>query len=352
MTDLSLSLEQFSFEYPSELVAQEPAKPRGSSRLMALRSDGIDELSRFSDLDKYLRPGDVLVLNQTKVLKARVRAQRPTGGKVELLFERPVESQGHVDTLRWLALARPAKSLKEGNQLLCGDFRLEVGPRHGMFVEIGLPVEPEDFFPNVGRLPLPPYITRDTSVADDEDYQPIFAAEPGAVAAPTASLHFTQEHLNRLIDSGIITTSLVLHVGAGTFLPVRREHADDIREHEMHRERYELPLETVETIEKAKREGRRVIAVGTTAVRALESYGQSGERRGDTSLFIYPGYKFKFVDALITNFHQPKTTLLMMVSAFAGRDRILSAYHRAIEEKYRLFSYGDAMFVEHSLKAD
>lgn len=345
MSDSPIALGDFDFSYPDELVAQEPICPRGASRLLALLQNGRTEETQFGDLKKYLRSGDLLLLNTTKVLKARVEAKRATGGRVELLFERSLEV--HPDgTSTWLSLARPAKALKEGAELECGEYRLKVGGRQGMFVEIRLPLPAEEFFPRFGALPLPPYIQRDATAADDIRYQPVFAKEIGAVAAPTASLHFTEAHLLELASAGIESAPLVLHVGSGTFLPVRRENAEDVRQHSMHHERYEIPEETIKKIAKAKASGGRVVAVGTTAVRALESFATTDLKIGDTNLFIYPGYEFQLVDAMITNFHQPRTTLLMMVSAFAGRDRVLSAYNQAIASNFRLFSYGDAMFLE------
>ena len=345
MNDSPLALDDFDFSYPEELVAQEPINPRGASRLLAVLKTGKTEETQFSELRNLVRPGDLLLLNITKVLKARVQAKRLTGGRVELLFERSIEV--HPDgTSTWLSLARPAKALKEGVTLECGQYRLEVGARRGMFVEIKLPLPAEEFFSHFGALPLPPYIQRAAAETDDINYQPVFAKKIGAVAAPTASLHFTEEHLVELAEAGIESASLVLHVGSGTFLPVRRENASDIRNHSMHHERYEIPKETLAKIAKTKESGGRIIAVGTTAVRALESYGATGLERGDTDLFIYPGFEFQLVDAMITNFHQPRTTLLMMVSAFAGRDRVLSAYNHAVASGFRLFSYGDAMFIE------
>ena len=338
-------MDEFDFEYPEQLVAQEPVSPRGASRLLAVTSNGGPKATYFSELERFLKPNDILVLNVTKVLKARVGARKVTGGKVELLFERLLESSEDGGST-WLSLARPAKGLKPGAELWCDDCRLEIGERRGMFVEVKIPLASEAFFSQYGALPLPPYIQRDACEDDDVSYQPVFARELGAVAAPTASLHFTEEQLLSLQQNGVERAEIVLHVGSGTFLPVRKEHAADIRQHEMHKERYHVPAEAIEKIRAAKHRGGRVIAVGTTAVRALESYAVSGEREGDTSLFIYPGYEFKLVDAMITNFHQPRTTLLMMVSAFAGKDVVLPAYEFAIREKFRLFSYGDAMYLE------
>ena len=345
MDDLPLSLNDFDFEYPEDLVAQEPVSPRGASRLLVVADGGQLRATTFSELSGLLRPNDLLVLNVTKVIKARVSARKETGGRVELLFERAIEV--HADgSSTWLSLARPAKGLKPGGFLYCDNIKLQIGERQGMFVEVKLPVAAEEFFPRYGSLPLPPYIYRDARSDDDVSYQPIFAKELGAVAAPTASLHFTEAHLEALQTAGVKVAQLTLHVGSGTFLPIRREHAEDVRQHQMHRERYQIPAETLELIAETKAAGGRVVAVGTTAVRALESYGATDEAQGDTSLFIYPGFSFQIVDAMITNFHQPRTTLLMMVSAFAGKDVVLPAYEFAIKEKFRLFSYGDAMFLE------
>jgi len=345
MMDSRLSLDEFDFEYPEELVAQEPVSPRGASRLLSVSSSGALEATNFARLGEYLKPHDVLVLNVTKVLKARVAARKPTGGKVELLFEREIALDQNGLPI-WLSLARPAKGLKPGTFVICDGHRLEIGERRGMFVEVTLPLPAEQFFSAHGVLPLPPYIQREARDDDDVSYQPVFAKELGAVAAPTASLHFTESQMKELRAKGVKVAEVILHVGSGTFLPVRREHADDVRQHQMHRERYQVSDEALAEISEARARGGRVVAVGTTAVRALESYASSGLSRGDTSLFIYPGFKFQMVDAMITNFHQPRTTLLMMVSAFAGKDVVLEAYEFAIQNKFRLFSYGDAMFLE------
>lgn len=349
MKDSRLSLDEFDFEYPEDLVAQEPVSPRGASRLLTVSAGGHMEATQFARLGDFLKPHDVLVLNVTRVLKARVAALKPTGGKVELLFERQVELDEDGRPV-WLSLARPAKGLKPGSFVICDEQQLEIGERRGMFVEVTLPMAAEAFFSKHGALPLPPYIQRKARDEDDVSYQPVFARELGAVAAPTASLHFTESQLAELRAQGVEIAEVVLHVGSGTFLPVRREHAADIREHEMHRERYEVSDHALAKISEAKAKGGRVIAVGTTAVRALESYASSGLLSGDTSLFIYPGFEFQLVDAMITNFHQPRTTLLMMVSAFAGTDVVLEAYKFAIQAKFRLFSYGDAMFLERAMR--
>ena len=343
-----LPLDLFEYELPDERIAQAPAEPRDQSRLLVVdRSSGARSHRRFFELPDFLRQGDVLVVNRTRVIPARLKGRRPSGGKVELLLHRPLD--GTIEDAReWLALGKPGKALREGATVLVeGGVEIRVVGREGSMVRVRA-VDP--LWPTllaVGELPLPPYISRPEGnlATDSEQYQTVFAREPGAVAAPTASLHFTPRVLSDLEERGVEVVEVLLHVGPGTFLPVRPEAADDIRSHRMHGEQYEVSANSLERIKRAREEGGRVVAVGTTAVRALETCAKSGELRGESTLFIYPGYEFQLVDAMVTNFHLPRSTLLMLVSAFAGRESILSAYAEAVKNEYRFFSYGDAMLL-------
>ncbi len=343
-----LPLELFEYDLPPDRIAQVPAVPRDSSRLMVLdRTSGIREHHRFTSLGSFLEPGDLLVVNHTKVIPARVSARRPTGGKVEFLFHRALNGS-LFEATRWLVLGKPAKALKEGSTVILDNGKVvQVVGRDGSMLEVE---SQEPLWPTleeVGELPLPPYIERTSGCtrSDRSDYQTVFARELGAVAAPTASLHFTDEVVSGLEKRGVRQAPMTLHVGPGTFLPVRSDCADDIRKHEMHGEFYRIPARTCELVEDTRRNGNRVVAVGTTVVRALETYAATGSAQGESKIFIYPGHEFSLVDALVTNFHLPRSTLLMLVSAFAGRDSILEAYQEAIREKYRFFSYGDAMLL-------
>jgi S-adenosylmethionine:tRNA ribosyltransferase-isomerase len=338
-----LTLADFDFALPDALIAQEPARERDRSRLMVLgRQSGGIEHRIFQDLDNYLLPGDLLVLNNTRVFPCRLPAKKPGGGKAEifLLAELGLNLwdalvKGGVPAGKRLVLDAgvEAEIVKNGND---GTHRVRF---HGV-------PDIRNILTEVGRTPLPPYIKREPTVADLERYQTVYAAQAGAVAAPTAGLHFTRELLDRLRANGVGSVMVTLHVGPGTFQPVRVEK---ITEHRMLPERYEIAPDAAEAINRAKREGRRVIAVGTTSVRTLETAAQedgmvaSGE--GSSRLFIYPGFVFRIVDGLITNFHLPKSTLLMLVSAFAGRERVQAAYQAAVERQYRFYSYGDAMFI-------
>lgn len=343
-TERPWRLDDFDYDLPAERIAQRPAKPRDHSRLMVVPPTGPFSHHRFWKLPEHLEGGDLLVVNRTQVLPARLRLRRPTGGQVELLLCEPVD--GFVKTShRWRALARPAKGLVPGLQLYfagSGSEAVVVEGREGMFVVVRGAQPLLGLMEAAGEVPLPPYIDRPTGSSDVEDYQTVFAAEPGAVAAPTASLHFTQRVLAALEDRGVRVAHVVLHVGPGTFLPVRPEHADDIRTHAMHAEAFEIPQETQTAVEGC---AGRVIAVGTTSVRALETWRATGATSGASRLFIYPGYRFRGVDGMITNFHLPRSTLLMLVAAFSGRERIFEAYRVAIAEGYRFFSYGDAMLL-------
>ena len=341
-----MQLADFDYSLPEDLIAQTPPERRDAARLMCLqRSTGTIEARRFPEIVGYFEPGDVLVLNDTRVIPARLAGRKVTGGKVEIFLVRPAEEPD-----LWWCLTRSSRSLRAGSRIVLGeDFRAEVlaaerdGYRLVRFECTG------DFLERVedlGAVPLPPYIKRPGSDADRERYQTVFARHKGAVAAPTAGLHFTDEILARLRERQVAIAPLTLHVGLGTFLPVR---VDDIREHRMHAEWYAIPEETARLVNRARRAGRRIFALGTTSARALESAaddaGELSAGTAESEIFIYPGYRFRTVDVLITNFHLPKSTLLMLVSAFAGREFVLQAYRRAVAERYRFFSYGDCMLI-------
>jgi S-adenosylmethionine:tRNA ribosyltransferase-isomerase len=334
------ALSDFDFDLPSELIAQIPLPERAASRLLQVgREQFTDRV--FSELIDLLQAGDVLVFNDTRVLNARFLGVKESGGKVEVLVERV------IDTLTALVQIRASKSPAPGTKLRLADaFEVTVGERSGEFFIVHFPSDAIELIDRYGQLPLPPYIQHAADEVDAQRYQTVYAKHPGAVAAPTAGLHFDDALLKRLQDKGVVLTWLTLHVGAGTFQPVRTEN---LAEHRMHSEWYRLPQETVDTIETARRAGRDVVAVGTTSLRALESASQTGTLvagSADTQLFITPGYRFNTVTRLITNFHLPKSTLMMLVSAFAGVDRIRQAYAHAIEQRYRFFSYGDAMLLD------
>lgn len=344
-----MQLTDFDFSLPEELIAQQPATRRDASRLMCLRrSNEQVDCRQFSDLPEYFRAGDVLVLNDTRVIPARLLGQKKTGGKVEIFLVR--RDMQVTETEEWFCLTKSSRPLRTGTELQLADDLSAV-----ILEEVDSPYRRVRFHcagdfmqrvEEVGHLPLPPYIKRENNRADHSRYQTVFAREKGAVAAPTAGLHFTAEMLRRLRDIGVEILSLTLHVGLGTFLPVR---VDDVRQHKMHAEVYHVPQVTADKVNLARQEGRRVFALGTTSARALETAADGdGLLRagcGESEIFIYPGYRFKLVDALITNFHLPKSTLLMLVSAFAGRDFVLSAYQQAVEERFRFFSYGDCMLI-------
>jgi S-adenosylmethionine:tRNA ribosyltransferase-isomerase len=331
----------FHFELPPELIAQHPLAERTSSRLLVLR-DGLVEDRMFADIEALLQPGDLLVMNNTRVIPARLFGQKDSGGKVEVLVERV------LDEHRVLAHVRASKSPKPGSGLLLeGEVQAEVTGREGdLFCLNFVGDEPVvSLLEEYGHMPLPPYIERADEGGDRERYQTVFAQRQGAVAAPTAGLHFDQSMLDALAKKGVESTFVTLHVGAGTFQPVRVEN---IADHHMHKEYIEVSAEAVAAVKQTMARGGRVVAVGTTSVRALESAVRQGELQpfaGDTDIFITPGYAFQVVDVLITNFHLPESTLLMLVSAFAGMEEIKQAYQHAIEQRYRFFSYGDAMFL-------
>jgi S-adenosylmethionine:tRNA ribosyltransferase-isomerase len=336
------SLSDFDFDLPPELIAQTPLAERSASRLLHVDGDAFVD-RKFADIVDLLTPGDLLVFNDTRVLKARFFGAKDTGGKVEVLVERV------LDTRNVLAQVRASKSPQAGSRIRLADaFDVIVDERVGEFYTLQFPSDVFDLIEAHGRLPLPPYIEHDADDFDEKRYQTVYAKEPGAVAAPTAGLHFDQALLEKLQAKGVNRAFVTLHVGVGTFQPVRVEN---LAEHKMHSEWYTIAQATVDAVRATKARGNKVIAVGTTSMRALESASQSGELQSgsaDTALFITPGYTFKTVDRLITNFHLPKSTLLMLVSAFAGYERIRAAYAHAIAQRYRFFSYGDAMLLTKS----
>ncbi len=333
----------FYYDLPEELIAQHPAEPRDSARLLVYHKDsGKIEDKHFYDIIDYLKPGDVLVINDTKVIPARIYGHRDaTGGKIEFLLHK------RIDLTDWEVLAKPARKALPGNiirfsdklyaeVLSCG----EDGIRHVRFHFDGVF---EDILREIGEMPLPHYIHE--KLEDDEQYQTVYARESGSSAAPTAGLHFTEELLEKIKAKGVEIVKVLLHVGLGTFRPVK---TDEITDHKMHSEYYCVTKEAADAVNKAKSEGRRIIAVGTTSVRVLESAtfdGKLQEKSGFTEIFIYPPYQYKMVDALITNFHLPESTLVMLVSAFIGRENTLAMYKYAVEQKYRFFSFGDACFL-------
>jgi len=343
-----LTVDDFDFPLPPELIAQHPAAERSGSRMLHVCGRQFFD-RRFADLPRQLAAGDLLVFNDTRVIKARFFGVKETGGQVEVLLERIVD-EAHA-----IAQIRASKAPKPGTRLKLADaFQVVVTGRAGASGEFfALETVDRDSLWELaerhGKLPLPPYIDHPADGADETRYQTVYAREPGAVAAPTAGLHFDEAMLDTLRTQGINTAFLTLHVGAGTYQPVR---VDKIAEHRMHSERFEIPAATAEAIAATRAAGGRVIAVGTTSLRALESAGNENAtvRTGgaETDIFITPGYRFKVVDRLITNFHLPKSTLLMLVSAFAGYDNIRAAYAHAVAERYRFFSYGDAMLLEKS----
>jgi len=338
-----MKLSDFDYKLPQELIAKCPAEKRDASRLMILhRNDGKVEHRRFGDIIEYLDPSDILVVNNTKVVPARLMGHKKgTGGEVEILLLRK-ESEN-----QWNCLVRPGRRLMPGTNVEFKDGQMEAeiveyrpgGQRLVRFSQAG------DFYQTleqVGQVPLPPYIDREPHETDKARYQTIYAKEEGAVAAPTAGLHFTPELMDSIKSKGIEVLEVLLHVGWGTFKGVE---AEDIREHRMDAEYYNISQVVGEKLEKAKIENRKIIAVGTTTSRALESFGQNGKLSDRTEIFIYPPYEFKMINALVTNFHLPKSTLIMMVSALAGRENVMKAYQEAIRERYRFYSYGDAMMI-------
>ena len=330
-----MRVSELDYELPETLIAQRPASPRDASRLMVVdaASGGISHHT-FRDLPNFLAPGDALVLNETKVIPARLPARKQTGGEVELLFLRALHSENGVDL--WEALARPGRRLRPGMKLLAGSEELRLAENLGGG---HWSVEARDIaglLSRSGHMPLPPYI--ESTPEAEREYQTVYAREPGSAAAPTAGFHFTGDTLSRCRRAGAGITRTTLHVGAGTFSPVRSE---TLEEHEMHAEYYRVPGEAARVVEEAE----RVIAIGTTVARTLESWARTGEREGESELFIYPGYRWKKVDSLLTNFHLPRSTLLAMVMSFGGTELVREAYRVAVAERYRFYSFGDAMLI-------
>ncbi len=341
-----MNINEFDYELPKELIAQTPLKDRSSSKLLIMnKKTGELKHEVFSNIINYLNKGDVLVLNDTKVIPARlIGEKKDTGAVIEILLLKDIGN----DT--WECLGKPGKRLKIGSTITFGDGslrcevvdKLEEGIIHVKLIYDGILMEILD---KLGTMPLPPYIHE--KLEDQSRYQTVYAKVSGSAAAPTAGLHFTKELLKHIEDKGVIITYVTLHVGLGTFRPVE---VDNILEHKMHSEYYVMSKETAEILNKAKEEGRRIIAVGTTSTRTLETIATNNKGifkacSGDTDIFIYPGYKFKAINCLITNFHLPKSTLVMLVSAFSSRNMIMNAYNEAINNKYRFFSFGDAMFI-------
>ena len=326
-------LSEFDYALPAELIAQHPAAQRSSSRLLRLAADGSIEDLTMSDLPALVDARDVLVLNDTRVVKARLAGRKASGGRIELFVERIVAPR------EALALIKASHPPAAGATLVVDDnVRVSVISREKDLYRVAFSADVEGVLERCGAVPLPPYIEHPPDERDAERYQTVYARVPGAVAAPTAGLHFDAPLLAALEARGARVAKLTLHVGAGTFQPVRSEL---VEAHRMHKERFSIPPATMRAIS-----GRSVLAVGTTSLRALETAARSGELEGDTDLFIYPGFQFRVVKRLLTNFHLPRSTLLMLVAAFAGRERILEAYYHAIHERYRFFSYGDAMLIE------
>ncbi len=340
-----MKTSDFNYNLPQELIAQTPVEPRDSSRLLLLnRESGEIEHKHFYDILDYLNEGDLIVANDSRVLPARIFGiKKQTGARVEFLLLNQVENN------RWETLCKPGKKAREGAEFVFGDGIMkakiiEVKEDGNRVVEF----ESEDNFytalDKIGQMPLPPYITEE--LQDRERYQTVYSNEIGSAAAPTAGLHFTNELMDKIKAKGVNIAYVTLHVGLGTFRPVK---VDDVKNHKMHSEHYEIPKVTCDLIKKTKENGKRVIAVGTTSCRTLESvasfYGEIKPCEGFTDIFIYPGYEFKVLDGLITNFHLPESTLIMLVSAFAGYDNVMKAYETAVDEEYRFFSFGDAMFI-------
>jgi len=341
-------VSDFTFDLPDELIARYPMPERTSSRLLMLDGDtGETRQGHFRDVLSLIQPGDLLVFNNTRVIPARMFGQKASGGKLEILVERILDDH-HV-----LAHVRASKAPKPGTKILLDhDYSAEMVARHDALFELVFSGEETvlEILEKIGHMPLPPYIDRPDENSDKERYQTVYNEKPGAVAAPTAGLHFDESLLDAIKQKGVDLAFVTLHVGAGTFQPVRVEKIED---HHMHSEYAEVPVEVIQKINATRARGGRVIAVGTTSVRSLETAAQNSLKQnqplspffGDTSIFIYPGYQYQVVDALITNFHLPGSTLIMLVSAFAGYDHVMKAYKEAVDSKYRFFSYGDAMFI-------
>ena len=348
----TFSLSDFDFTLPPELIAQHPPAQRSGSRLLDARATALAD-RQFVELPSLLLPGDLLVFNDTKVVKARLFGQKASGGRLELLIERVLTSAELPDAASSHEVAAHMKVSKKplpgAVMQMDGGFTATLLGRwpnvDGPLYRFKLSSEPYALMARFGHVPLPPYITHEDSVDDEQRYQTVFAKHPGAVAAPTAALHFDEAVLNQLEARGVQRASVTLHVGAGTFQPVK---AEKITDHTMHFERFEVLPATLQAIADCKARGGRVVAVGTTTVRALESQAKFGAACNDTNIFITPGFKFEVVDLLLTNFHLPKSTLMMLVSAFAGYEHIMRVYQHAIEQRYRFFSYGDSMLLGHT----
>ncbi|MHA2940072.1 tRNA preQ1(34) S-adenosylmethionine ribosyltransferase-isomerase QueA [Vibrio sp. RC27] len=346
-----MQVSDFHFDLPDELIARYPKTERTASRLLQLDGNSGELFDRsFKDILSLVNPGDLLVFNNTRVIPARMFGRKATGGKLEVLVERM------LDEHRILAHVRCSKPPKPGTDLMLGEndeYSAVMVARHDALFEIEVCGDKPilDVLNHIGHMPLPPYIDRPDEETDKERYQTVYNEKPGAVAAPTAGLHFDSDLLDQIQQKGVDMAYVTLHVGAGTFQPVR---VDNIHDHHMHAEYVEVSQEVVDAIEVTKARGGRVIAVGTTSVRSLESAAQAAQKKGqliapffdDTEIFIFPGYEYRVVDCLITNFHLPESTLIMLVSAFAGYDHVMAAYQHAVEQAYRFFSYGDAMFIE------
>ncbi|MBS0340370.1 MAG: tRNA preQ1(34) S-adenosylmethionine ribosyltransferase-isomerase QueA [Proteobacteria bacterium] len=343
----SFTLSDFDFSLPPELVAQHPASERSASRL--LDGTGPQPVDRiFNTLPSLLRQGDLLVFNDTQVVKARLFGEKPTGGKLELLVERVLHGQevvAHMKVSKKPPVGTALEMVGGFRATLLGRWPDENGALFRFAFESGSAEDPYALMARCGHVPLPPYITHADSQDDERRYQTVFARVPGAVAAPTAALHFDEALLDQMAARGVERANVTLHVGAGTFQPVKTEN---IAEHTMHAERYHVPPATQQAIAACKARGGRVVAVGTTTVRTLESWAASGEEEGDTRIFITPGFRFRHVDMLVTNFHLPKSTLMMLVSAFAGYEHVMALYAHAIAQRYRFFSYGDSMLLARS----
>ncbi len=346
-----MKTRDFHYDLPPQLIAQKPSKVRSQSRLLHYsRAEQNIRHRQFSDIVDLINPGDLLVFNDTRVIPARLYGHKETGGKVEILIER-LTSETHC-----LAHVKASKTPKAGSKIILSNpeqvdaaqFSVTVEGRDGELFELCAESGSSmaEIMENIGHMPLPPYISREDTEEDFSRYQTVYADKPGAVAAPTAGLHFDDTLLEKLKNKGVDSAFVTLHVGAGTFQPVRSERIED---HEMHFEYLVVPPETVEQCQQTRDNGGRIIAVGTTTVRSLETASQTGKLQsyaGETDIFIYPGYQFKSIDVLITNFHLPESTLLMLISAFAGKDEMMSCYAEAVKHEYRFFSYGDAMFIE------
>ncbi|HBN57876.1 MAG: tRNA preQ1(34) S-adenosylmethionine ribosyltransferase-isomerase QueA [Candidatus Thioglobus sp.] len=335
-----MKLTDFDFELPKSLIAQNPPKNRTDSRLLVPQSTIID--SFFHQIESFIKPGDLLVMNNTRVIPARLFGHKSSGGKVEIMIERLLNDR------QVLAMVKASRAPKIDSFITLenGDKAQIISKENGFYTLDFVTDSLIDLLDNVGHIPLPPYIERSDEQADLERYQTVFADRDGAVAAPTAGLHFDDELLSSLKEKGIEHCFVTLHVGAGTYQPVK---ADKITDHKMHSEYFEIDQSSVDQINQTKDNGGRIIAVGTTAVRSMESAAKSGQLKAtkeETDIFIYPGYEFKVVDMMITNFHLPKSSLLMLVSAFIGREKMMEIYRHAIDKKYRFFSYGDAMLLE------